>query len=176
MVDRLPLTPKVGEVPPNVDKFASWSGNFGYYPRAATATPQFKTDKMLSGSFNLDDLILNRTVCSRLSNKNKSLVEYKSSAQVEDNHKMFTRSNCFESHVFHKRYRQLMNERGSPEHFRGSFEKFRVNGRDCVSFYEIDLVVKDCLGNDAPEFIVGKFKDFSSSFAMRGEINWKDFW
>lgn len=173
---RLPLTPKVGEVPPDVEKFASWSGTHGYYPRAATATPQFKTDRMLNDSFNLDDLILNRTVCSRLLNKNKSLVEYKSTSGMDSEQRTLSRSNTFETHVFHKRYLELLCEHDRTEKFREAFSKYQRNGNDSVSFYEIDLLVKDCLGNDAPEFIIGKFKEFGSSVTVRGEIQWKDFW
>lgn len=183
MTDRLPLTGKVGEVPEHMEKFASWSGSFGYYNRARTATPAFQTDKMLSGSFNLEDLILNRTVCSRLSNKNKSLVEYKSSGGLNGERPVFNRTNATETHVYHQRFRDFMKEHGTPENFYESFKRFqKLHAKtydakiECISFYEVDLVVKDCLGDDAPEFIIGKFKEFCSSFTVRGEVYWKDFW
>lgn len=176
-MDRLPLTPKVGEVSPGADKFASWSGPYGYYPRAATASPQFKTDKMLSGSFNLEELVLNRTVCTRLLNRNKNLVEFKSTEGLGDSgmRKSYSRSNCFETYVHHGHFRELMAQRGTEEGFRESFLRFQKLGADCVSYYEIDLLVKDCLGDDAPEFIISKFKEFASSYAVRGELFWRDF-
>jgi hypothetical protein len=174
----LPLTQKIGSIAPDGEKFASWSGPIGYYPRASSTSPSFQSDKMLNSSFNLDELILNRSVCSRLMNRNKNLVEFKSTPGGDDLRRSFARSNCIETHVNHAYYREIMNKKGTIENFRKSFTKFRKHSDeiDSVSFYEIDLMVKDCLGDDAPDLIVSKFKEFCSSYAVRGEVYWKDFW
>lgn len=184
-MNRLPLTPKIGEIPPNQEKFAGWSSSCGYYPRAATANNPFKTDQMMNSSFNLDDLVLNRTICSQLCNRNKNLVEFKrpltdSEQEGLSPHEVkvspMRKSNAYETHVYYHQNQILFHERGNPLYFQRSFLKYQKLGSDGISFYEIDLVVKDCLGQDVAEFIISKFKEFGGSYAIRGEIFWDDFW
>ena len=175
---KLPLTPKVGTIEDN--KFASWSGTHGSYSLLPTGAPTFKTDKMLSGSFTFDEMVLNRTVCAKLSNKNKSLVEFTKNTNSALK-KTLTKSNSMESFVHYQHYQRLLHEAGSYEQFKISFDKYRrvkpnTMNMDVISVFETDLVVKDCLGDDAPEFILYKVRELCHSVAKNNEVFWDDFW
>lgn len=175
---KLPLTPKVGVIEDN--KFASWSGTHGSYGLPPTQPPTFKTDKMLSGSFSFDEMVLNRTVCAKMTAKNKSLVEF-NKTNTNGLKKTMTRSNSSESFVHFKQHQLLMQQYGSLEQFRSSFikyppKKFKTSNVDVISVYDAELVVKDCLGDDAPEFILYKVRELCFHYAINGEVSWDDFW
>lgn len=182
---QIPLTPKIGEVRPGADKYLSWSGKYGYYPdQTSSSNSSFVTEKMLSPAFTLEDLVRNRTINSRQLNRAKSLVEFKgrSGALTGTMRQSYSRSNFFESFVNYKDYQQLMRERGTPEMFKDAFEQHlraRPNhGTDpeVVCIHEVEQVVKDCLGDNCPDFIIYKFRELSIGAAINIELHWSDFW
>lgn len=185
---QIPLTPKIGEMRPGGDKYLSWSGKYGYYPnRTSTASnSSFVTEKMLSPAFTLEDLVRNRTINSRQLNRAKSLVEFKGRSNSSGTltgtmRQSYSRSNFFESYVNYKDYQQLMRERGTPEMFKDAFDQHlraRPNGpgTEVVCIHEVEQVVKDCLGDDCPDFIIYKFRELSIGAAINIELHWLDFW
>jgi hypothetical protein len=145
---QLPLTPKIGNVPADTDKYLSWSGKHGYYQRPVTsgASLSYKTDKMLSPAFTSADLSLNRTINTRLMQRNKSLVEFK--GQIGGGGaKLMSRSNSVESYTHFSHHIHLLHDFGGEEAFRKSFEKFlrakpHMPGTEVVALHELELLVK----------------------------------
>lgn len=178
----LPLTPKVGTIEDG--KFEGWSGTHGGYHRTPANGTAWQTDKMLSGSFTFDDMVLNRSVCKTMMTKNKSLVEFKGKAASSngDLKKTLTKSSSAEAFVDYRKFQDLMRDYGSNDQFYTSFQRFlkpRPNNPvfrpEVISVYETDFVVKNCLGDDAPEFILYKVREFGQSVAIQGEISWDEF-
>jgi hypothetical protein len=177
--NQLPLTPKVGEVKPDEEKYLSWSGNHGYYQRSSLRSQAFKTDKMLSPAFTFEDIVLNRTVNSRMMSRNKSLVEFKGSRTGAA--KTLSRTNSLESFVDFHDCRRLLQESGNYDQFRVSFERFlrerpNVPNTEVVEIHSIGLMVQDCLGEKTPDFIVYKFRELCYGVAVNNEIYWNEFW
>ncbi len=177
---QMPLTPKVGEVKPDEEKYLSWSGSHGYYQRSNMRSQAFKTDKMLCPAFTFEDIVLNRTVNSRMTSRNKSLVEFKGS-RTGAGAKTLSRTNSLESFVNFQDCQQLFRERGTYEQFRESFDRFlrdkpNVPGAEVVEIHQIGLLVQDCLGEKTPDYIIYKFRELSYSVAVNNEIYWNDFW
>lgn len=188
---KFPLTSKIGEVPPEHDKFAGWSANHGYYNRDPVTTSAFQTEKMMKGTFTKDDLILNKMVTTGMFTKNKSQVEYKgktggSSTNLLATSNNFGKTNIAQHFVDHKHYLRVLRENGSLENWQRSFEKYlKLNPvstltrsrelNQIISLFDIDLVVRDCIGEDAPEFILDKFKELGNAVAVHGEVAWSDF-
>lgn len=178
----LPLTPKVGVIEDG--KYDGWSGTHAGYPRTPLNSTTWQTDKMLSGSFTFDEMVLNRSVCKTMMNKNKSLVEFKGRAGSAggDLKKTLSKSSSTESFVDYRKFQTLMREFGSDDQFYSSFQKFikpkpynPVFRPEVISLYETDFVVKNCLGDDAPDFILYKVREFSQSVAVQGELTWEEF-
>jgi hypothetical protein len=179
----LPLTPKVGTIEDG--KFDGWSGAHATYQRTPVNATSWQTDKMASGSFTFDEMVLNRTVCKTMMNKNKSLVEFKGragSAGAPDFKKTLAKSSSMESFVDYRKFQSLMKEYGSNDQFYTSFQRFlkpkpyNPSYRpEVISAFETDFVVKNCLGDDAPEFILYKVREFGQSVAIQGEITWDEF-
>lgn len=177
--NQMPLTPKVGEVKPGEEKYSSWSGTHGYYQRTGMQSQAFKTDKMLSPAFTFEDIVLNRTVNSRMLSRNKSLVEFKGSRTGAA--KTLSKTNSLESFVDFKDCQTLLRERGSYEQFRESFDKFlrqnpKTPGSEVVEIHDIGLMVQDCLGEKTPDFIVYKFRELCYGCVVNNEIFWDAFW
>jgi hypothetical protein len=191
----MPLTPKVGEVPPESEKFASWSNSCGYYTRDPVQSSVFQTEKQMKGGFTKEDLIQNRTICNKMFTTNKSQVEFKgknngatgtlsrsgSLSNNELSRTMLSRTSTSGTFIDHKYYRSIMEEQGSMDNFEKSFfnyikpkptNQFRS---DVISLFDLDLIVKDCLGENVPEFMIDKFKELGNAVAVHGEIIWTDF-
>lgn len=178
---QMPLTAKVGEVAPESEKYLSWSGTYGYYGRISTSGQAFQTEKMANPAFTVKDIELNRTVNSRLMNKNKSLVEFKSTRTNNILQNTLSRTNSVESFVDFKDTQSMLRDYGTPEQFRPSFERYlrqnpNIPGSEVVAVHSIGLMVKDCLGPQVPDFIIYKFKELSIGAAINGEVYWDDFW
>jgi len=178
----MPLTPKIGI--PEEDKFSSWSAPHGTYLRDSVAPNYFKTDKMLSNSISKQDLLESITVMSQLYKTNKNQVEFKGrkttpgslSSSGSFATTTLSRSNTMESFVDYKSSLNLMKEVGTSNNFARSFQKYlKTNNnqdnasQEVISLFDTDLVVRDCLGENAPEFIVEKFKELNNSVAVHGE-------
>lgn len=174
----MPLTPKIGI--PEEDKFASWSAPHGSYLRDAVTPNYFKTDKMLSNSITKQDLIENVTLMTHMYKTNKSQVEFKGkttgSLSSSGSQHLFGRTNSMECFVDYKSNLSLMRQCGTVENFDRSFQKYLKTNKlnnafeDVISLFDTDLVVRDCLGVNAPEFIVEKFKNISNSVAVHGKL------
>ena len=111
---------------------------------------------------------------------NKNQVEFKgknsgtlSSSGSQKKH-VFGRTNTMECFVDYKSNLNLMRQCGTIENFDRSFQKYLKTNKlnnaveDVISLFDTDLVVRDCLGENAPEFIVDKFKEISNSMAVHG--------
>lgn len=208
MTTKLPLTPKVGEVPLDQDKFASWSGNHGYYPREPINQSNFRTEKDITGKFSTADLIENKLLVTKMFTKNKASVEFKgktlngsggggSSGFLNTTTAPSSSTLALQTNTFTKTIQQnhFVNAHqslktfqtiGTLDNFEKSFQKFiklkpsnslkpEAENNPIASLFDVDLIVKDCLGEDISEFIIEKFKDFANSIAKHGEIYWKDF-
>lgn len=169
---------KVGEVPENEEKFHSWSGVHGYYTRPETVSNPFKTDKMLNSTFDKSKMIENLTLCATQREINKSQVEFKPRTAYEP--KMLGRSTSSANFVDQRTLSSIMHEKGKEEYFQESFERVSgsslENGEDIsVSIKSIPAVVNDCMGTDAPEFIVDKFVEVCNKNSAGGRITWSKF-
>jgi hypothetical protein len=176
-----PLTPKVGTL--ESGKFDGWSGTHASYGRVSAQSAGWQSDKMLSGSFTFDDMILNRSVCQTMLKKNKSMVEYKGKKPGADFdlRRTLSRSTSQENFVDFKRYQKLMHDFGTDDQFYSSFQIYLkskpyspANRPEVISLYETDFVVRNCLGDDAPDFILYKVKEFAFSVAVQGELTWDE--
>jgi hypothetical protein len=209
-----PLTPKIGEFPSDQDKFGSWSGNYGYYPRDAVTTSPFLTEKQMKGNISKEELIANKMITTQMFTKNKSQVEFKGkpttgtpgstapgTAASSSSGRGFTSSSTTrpatssqflgktiisDNFVNYQQYLTILKDKtinGSLDAFEKAFEKYlkfcpSSSIRDSlgvISLFDIDLVVKDVLGNDCPEYIINRFKELGNSHAVHGEIGWNDF-
>jgi len=173
--NRLPLTKKVGEVAEGEEKFQSWSGTHGYYTRPATVSNPFKTDKMLSGTFDKDEMINNVSLCTTLRELNKSQVEFK--PRTGNDAKMLGTSSSMSYFVDQKLLSHIIQEHGTEENFRTSFDKIYdslpESGPERSKYYSIPVkrvrdVVNDCMGLESPEFIVNKFIELSNYHSAGG--------
>lgn len=176
--NRLPLARKVGEVPEYEDKFASWSGTHGYYTRPDTVPNPFKTDKMLNSAFDKSKLVENVTLCTTLRELNKSQVEFKPRTATDA--KIMSRSSSHATFVDQRTMSAIMRERGTVDNFYCSFERVSCgwgsSGEDVsVPVKHVGAVVNDCLGSDAPEFIVDKFIELCNRNSAGGRITWSRF-
>jgi hypothetical protein len=176
--NKLPLARKVGEVPENEDKFNSWSGTHGYYTRPETVSNPFKTDKMLNQSFDKSKLVDNVTLCTTLRELNKSQVEFKPSTATDS--KIMSRSSSRATFVDQRTMSCIMKERGTEDNFMSSFE--RVSGGSAaygddmsIPLKHVSAVVNDCMGTEAPEFIVDKFVELCNRNSAGGRITWSRF-
>ena len=176
--NRLPLTKKVGEVAEGEEKFQSWSGTHGYYTRPATVSNPFKTDKMLSGTFDKDEMINNVSLCTTLRELNKSQVEFKPKTGTDA--KMLGTSSSMSYFVDQKLLSHIMQENGTEEKFHASFDKIYdslpESGPERSKYYSIPVkrvrdVVNDCMGIESPEFIVNKFIELSNYHSAGGRIS-----
>jgi hypothetical protein len=186
---KFPLTDKIGEVPLDQDKFTSWGNAPGYYPRETVSSSNFQTEKMMKGTYSKEDAVDGRMLSTQMFMKNKSQVEFKgkmggSTRNLSYSTSTFGKTIVSQNYVDHKHFLQLMKEKGATENFRRSFEKYiklnptstlKDTGDTLISLFDVDLVVKDCLGDETPEFILDKFKELGNSFAVHGELAWKDF-
>jgi hypothetical protein len=209
-----PLTPKIGEFPSDQDKFGSWSGNYGYYPRDAVTTSPFLTEKQMKGNISKEELIANKMITTRMFTKNKSQVEFKgkptaapgsttpgtatslssfrgftsSSTRPVTSSQFLGKTTISDNFINYQQYLTILKDRtmnGSLEAFEKAFEtylKFAPSSSTFVhdklgviSLFDTDLVVKDVLGNDCPDYIINRFKELGNSYAVHGEIGWKDF-
>lgn len=185
---KVSLTEKIGV--PEKDKFESWSRIPGYYKRDTVNTNTFKTDKQfMNDSLSTDELLLNRSIVQTMVNKNKKLVEFNSNKKVSV--KTLSRSSSTESFVNYKKYFQIFQTKGTPEQFYKSFQKylkypnqneFSSSGKillspeiETISVFDIDLVIRDCIGEDAAEFIINEFKELATSLAVHCLLKWSDF-
>lgn len=178
--NKLPLAKKVGEVPEDEDKFSSWSGTHGYYTRPDTVSNPFKTDKMLNGTFDKSKLIDNVTLCTTLREINKSQVEFK--PRTGHDPKMLGKSSSRTYFVDQRTLSSIMKEQGTEEKFQVSFEKFsnasgwQGNGEELsVPIKSVAAIVNDCMGTEAPEFIVDKFVELCNRNSAGGRITWSKF-
>lgn len=217
---KLPVTGKVGEVPPDESKFLHWSGQHAYYSRPEVETPSFLTEKQMKGTFSKSDLITNKAIVTQLYQRNKSQVDKGknvfSGSSSNNLHMTNTQFNALsttlkgrttigEHFIHHRHYLHQLKEYGSTEALERSFHKFlkydpsnafafsktfqTINNQTStptgtltldvtqprISLFDIDLVVKDCIGDDVPEFVLDKLKILGNSVAIHGEITWKDF-
>jgi hypothetical protein len=157
--NKLPLAKKVGEVPEDEDKFHSWSGNHGYYTRPETVSNPFKTDKMLNSTFDKSKMIENVTLCTTQREINKSQVEFKPKSGHEP--KMLGKSSSRASFVDQRTMSSIMHENGTVENFKTAFDKVSTyhgyGTEPSIPIKSVGSVVSDCMGTEAPEFIVDKF-------------------
>ena len=183
--NKLPLTKKVGEVSEEDDKFMSWSGSYGYYTRPETVSNPFKTDKMLNGVFDNSEMIHNQTLCTTQREANKSQVEFK--AKTGHQPKMLGRTSSRDCFVDQRTLSSIMHEKGTLENFEISFDKIYASApqaagigssgmdttanRDsrAVSVKSIPAIVSDCMGVNAPDFIVDKFIELCNKNSVAGE-------
>lgn len=176
--NRLPLTKKVGEVSEDEDKFLSWSGSHGYYTRPDTVSNPFKTDKMINGVFENSEMIHNVTICTTQREMNKSQVEFKPKSGHDP--KMLGRSSSKACYVDQRTLSKIMSDNGTVENFQVSFDKVYDSlpgavGPERGEYYSIPLksvpaVVSDCMGVEAPEFIVDKFVELCNKNSAAGTI------
>lgn len=176
--NKLPLAKKVGEVPEDEDKFLSWSGSHGYYTRPATVSNPFKTDKMINGVFETSEMIHNVSLCTTQRELNKSQVEFKPKSGYDP--KMLGRSTSKAYFVDQRTLSKIMTEQGTVEQFQISFDKVydslpEAGGPERGEYYSIPLknvpaVVNDCMGVEAPEFIVDKFIELCNKNSAAGTV------
>ena len=172
--NKLPLAKKVGEVPEDEDKFASWSGSHGYYSRPETVSNPFKTDKMINGTFDKNEMVHNLTLCSTQRDINKSQVEFKPSSGHDP--KMLSKSTSKAYFVDQRELSRIMQDKGTVENFKISFENICASGGQpysgdpLIPVSQVHKVISDCLGVDAPEFITDKFIELCNKNSVAGII------
>jgi len=179
---RFPLTKKVGEVPEDEEKFLSWSGPYGYYQRPDAVTNPFKTDKMYSDTVDVEEMKFNKTLSSTLRDLNRSQVEFKPKRSTDA--RLLGTTSSMASFVPQRKINEIMKTAGTLENFKTSFEKI-CNEREIqglpsshayvISLQYIPMIISDCLGREAPEFIVDKFVELSRKHSVAGRISWTQF-
>ena len=152
LIDQKMMPKKIGEVPENEEKYSSWSGTSGYYKRLPTERDLYKTDKMLSSTVSVEDLLLNKALCTKMSHTNKSQVEFKPKSKNTQLNASLTRSNSFETFVNHKKFYDYYNYYVTQENFQYAFMKYKKSygsglNSDVLAWSDIDTVVKECLNN-----------------------------
>ena len=173
---QLPLCPKIGEVPDGQDKFQSWSGNYGYYRRNDTQSNPYKTDKTLNETFDTDALQLNKTLCASMAYTNKSQVNKKGPGVAVESHICLSRTNSMESFVSQREWFKIFEERGSPERFSDCFAAFALPDRQLLMpVAKIAKLVKMCIGDDCPKFILDRFIEKANRSSLNGLISWESF-
>jgi hypothetical protein len=180
---RFPLTKKVGEVPEDEEKFLSWSGPYGYYRRPDAVTNPFKTDKMYSDTVDVEEMKFNKTLSSSLRDLNRSQVEFKPKRATDA--RLLGTTSSMASFVPQRKINDIMKTNGTLQNFQTLFEKI-CNEREIqglpsshdtyfISLQFIPMIVSDCLGREAPEFIVDKFVELSRKHSVAGRISWAQF-
>jgi hypothetical protein len=178
MAKQLPLAPKIGEVPPNVDKFKSWSGNHGYYKRPDAIINPYKTDKMLSDKVSLEDVLQNQSICSTLRNNNKSQVsKIRVATQLLNDQKMLGKSNFSLSFIDYKTVVSefILHIEDFEQPFNGNIDAVEhiLDSNDdgkSVSLSRVPIVVRDTLGSDVPNFILDRFVESCNRRSLEGNI------
>lgn len=176
---KLPPTAKIGETPEGTSKFGSWHGSSGYYKRPDTSLDPYKTDKMMQAGPSSEESLNNYTLCSTMRASNKSKVSVNRTQDTVA--KEFTKSQNMENYIDQRSWsKNLLNY--DYDSFRDSFFLFTeddVNlledGNISVWTRSIPKIVKHCLGNDTPEFIIDRFSVLSRKYNNEGRISWDAF-
>jgi hypothetical protein len=177
---KLPPTSKIGETPEGRSKFDSWHGNSGYYKRPETYLDPYKTDKMMCVGPTDEEAITNATLCATMRASNKSKVDVKRTNGTVAQE--FTKSQNMENYIDQRSWSKKLLDYDY-DSFRDSFflfleEDAKTNLASSDDFSisvwtkNVPKIVKHCLGNDVPEFIIDRFAVLSRKYNNEGRISW----
>ena len=164
-------------------KFGNWNGTYGYYQRDSTRLDPFVTDNMRSMVYNMNDLRASKNICSTMRIANKSQVVRVDGPKTEKIRPSYLRNS-----VSHGTFQDFVGKQkdawkkvSSSNDFREAFLEYAENqdslaeDESYITMPNVPRVVRSCLGDDTPTFVLEKFCKLSKQAEVEMRVYWADF-
>ncbi len=164
-------------------KFQNWNGEYGYYQRAETRLPTYKTDNMTSMVYKLEDQRASHGICSTMRLANRANVIRPEGAREED----AARPLSLKRTVAHQCYIDFKGISSKYDCDNDTINKFELafnqysskgnyDGDDCYCrMSNIKDILINVLGENIPQFIEEKFLKLCKRAEVSSRLYWADF-
>lgn len=165
------------------NKFYVWETNYdannehtyGYYYRQPAEASTYQTDMKIKSKYNKDEWNSSALICSAMMKSNRSQV-VRNDASFTETHrpKALLRTNSSESFVNFLSWNDTDIE-SMRSRMKDAFESF-MDENSHASVKDVRKIVKQALGDDAPNFVVDKYCVLAWKASAGGRITWNDFY
>lgn len=158
---------------PRENRYQEWGYSSGYYTRPSSRQNTFMTDNMCRGKFDPNATSSSYLFGITQREKNKSQVVRKDTVGNSD---IFSKTEFMDDFINQRSWVNIIRHSKDEEIWRDAFFSIMTEpDQNSVHVSKIDNIVFQVFGDEAPGFILDKFRKASLTLAKEQVVCWDDF-